>query len=345
MKIKNYLQMSLSVVIIISTIVIWGCKKDDEEQGVVNSKPTILIKSPENNSSINQGETVTISVKTEDGDGTISEVRFYIDNIGKGSSSSFPYNYNWDTSDEEVGSHRITASAYDNEGASNSAEINISLTTNSGDNQTGTVIDIDGNNYQTVTIGTQEWMAENLKVTHYPNGNAIPLVTTTAWSNLADNNTDDAYSYYNNNTADVYGALYTYAAAIGDNWTKDLVENQGVCPDGWHLPTDADWDALKNYLGSNAGSKLAGNATLWQNGSLEQSADFGISGFSALPSGSLSYDGGTYGDLGVYSYWWSANESDFSQAGYRKLYFNSSEIIGTNGKPKSNGYSVRCVKD
>ena len=342
MKTKNYLQIILFTLLIIGTIAIWGCNKEDEAG---NSSPSITITSPSNNSSISQGETVTISAEAADSDGSISEVRFYIDDVGKGSSNSFPYNYEWNTTGLSIGNHTIKASAYDSEGASNSAEINISLTTNSGGNQTGTVTDIDGNNYQTVTIGTQEWMAENLKVTHYPNGNVIPLVTSTAWSNLSDNNTDDAYSYYNNNTANIYGALYTYAAAIGDNWTKDLVENQGVCPDGWHLPTDADWDVLKNYLGSNAGSKLAGNATLWENGSLEQSADFGISGFSALPSGSLSYDGCTYGDLGVYSFWWSANESDFSQAGYRKLYFNSSEVIGTNGEPKSNGYSVRCVRD
>ncbi len=210
----------------------------------------------------------------------------------------------------------------------------------------GTVTDYDGNVYNTVTIGSQCWMAENLKATHYPNGDAIPLVTdNTAWGNLANDNTSDAYSYYDNSStnATTYGALYTYAAAIGDNWTRDNTANQGVCPDGWHLPTDTEWDELETYLGTNAGSKLAGNATLWQDGSLDQSADFGTSGFSALPSGGRGSSGG-FDHLGSHGSWRSATESNSIYAYYRYLLYDYAGVYRFNPY-KSDGCAVRCVRD
>ena len=122
--------------------------------------------------------------------------------------------------------------------------------------------DYDTNDYTSVTIGNQVWMAENLKATHYPNGTAIPYVTdNTAWGNLGDNNTDDAYCYYNNNAggeAGTYGALYTWAAAMGDNAVSSSTNPsgvQGACPAGWHLPSDAEWTELTDYLG---GTSVAG---------------------------------------------------------------------------------------
>lgn len=208
--------------------------------------------------------------------------------------------------------------------------------------------DIDGNTYTSIIIDGEEWMSENLRVTHYPNGDAIPLVSdNTAWSNLDDDNTSDAYSYYNNNAsneAETYGALYTYASAIGDNWTRDNVDNQGVCPDGWHLPTNAEWTTLTTYLGSDSSSKLAGNATLWTDGDLNQNPNFGTSGFSALPSGGRGCDFGTFNSLGDICYWWSAAEYSSLFANYITIYYDSTSI-GIGNDSKSSGYSVRCVKD
>jgi len=127
-----------------------------------------------------------------------------------------------------------------------------------------TVKDIDGNVYKTVKIGDQVWMAEDLRVTHYPNGEPIPHVTDSSdWVALSQTNTDDAYCFFNNDEHTVYGALYTYAAAIADNWQRDndvfnAEGGQGICPDGWHLPTAAEWDILINYLGGDevAGGKM-----------------------------------------------------------------------------------------
>lgn len=219
------------------------------------------------------------------------------------------------------------------------------ISNNDGSGIAAKLTDIDGNNYASVIIGGQEWMAENLKATHYPNGDAIPLVTDyTAWLYLALDSSD-AMCYYNNNAsseADTYGALYTYTAAIGDNWARDNTANQGVCPDGWHLPTDAEWTTLKTNLGTDAGSKLAGNEPLWTDSNLDQNASFGTSGFSALPSGyrisEVNFD-----KLGDFAFWWSATESG-SRANYSSLDRNYTQVFNSNAI-KTVGFSVRCVKD
>ena len=108
------------------------------------------------------------------------------------------------------------------------------------------LVDIDGNVYSTVVIGTQTWMAENLKVTKYRNGDNITHITTNSdWPN----DTDGAYGDYNNNptNSDTYGRLYNWYAV--DN-------SSGLCPEGWHVPTSEEYNALKTHLGTNAGQKM-----------------------------------------------------------------------------------------
>ena len=220
------------------------------------------------------------------------------------------------------------------------------------------VEDIDGNIYETVKIGNQIWMAENLKVTHYPNGDTIPLVTyNTDWGDLAGDNTSDAYSYYNNDTSGE--ALYTYAAAIADNWTRDLTTNQGICPDGWHLPSDDEWKELEmalgmsqteadddGYRGTNEGSKLAGSADLWDDGALVNDGAFGTSGFTGLPGGFRVSSSGDFSSVGAFGRWWTATEdsSVTYYAWYRDLGYNSSSALRFNTS-KGNGFSVRCLRD
>src|SRR6056297_2565672 len=157
----------------------------------------------------------------------------------------------------------------------------------------GTVTDIDGNVYSTVQIGDQVWMSENLKTTTYNDGASIDLVTdNTAWQN----NTTGAYCWYDNDEAqyaDTYGALY--------NW--HAVNTGNLCPDGWHVPTDAEWTALEDYIASNGHSGTEGTAlkaTSGWNNDRNGTDDYG---FTALPGGGRSSDG-AFGVIGGGGTWW-----------------------------------------
>ncbi len=210
------------------------------------------------------------------------------------------------------------------------------------------VKDIDGNIYPTVTIGTQVWMAANLKVTHYPNGDPIPHISDgTDWDNLTDINTDDAYCYYNNNTnseADVYGALYTYAAAIADNWEKDNANDQGICPDGWHLPSDNEWTTLENFISSDGHSGNEADALKSTTGWSAGGNGNDYYGFSALPGGlRFWYLGGFYYETELSS-WWSSTEYN-SLNSYNRTINHDETTITTSTLQKSYGYYVRCIKN
>jgi uncharacterized protein (TIGR02145 family) len=137
-----------------------------------------------------------------------------------------------------------------------------------------TAKDVDGNVYNTVTIGAQVWMAENLRTTKYNDGTSIPLVTdSTKWSDLST----PAHCWYNNDKASykaTYGALYNWYTVATDN----------LCPTGWHVPTTAEWQILKDYLGSSVdGGKLKESGTThWKSPNKGATNE---SGFTALPGG------------------------------------------------------------
>lgn len=213
--------------------------------------------------------------------------------------------------------------------------------------QKGTVTDIDGNIYQTIGIGTQVWMAENLKVTKYRNGDVIPNVTDkTLWCNLSTG----AYCNYDNDTNNVstYGRLY--------NWYA-VADSRNICPTGWHVPTDSQWGTLINFLGGTqiAGGKVKEAGLLhWEspNSGAFNGAD-NSSGFSALPGGSRAGGGkdvfgysfpGEFMGIGGIGIWWSSTEGGIY--GTLSMYIQSSYGSATIGSGfKDNGISVRCVKD
>ncbi len=205
-----------------------------------------------------------------------------------------------------------------------------------------TLTDADGNTYNTVYIGSQLWMAENLKVTQEADGTAIPTVTDDntdgstddEWANLGDNDNDKAYCYYNNNAsgeAAIYGALYTYAAA------KD------ACPTGWHLPTDAEWTELENYI-ANDHSGTEGTALKSTSGWNDSGNGTDNYSFSALPGGYRSNYLGTFYNVGYRGNWWSSTEHSSSFAYYRYLYYHNADVYRLSNN-KSYGFSVRCVRD
>ncbi len=225
------------------------------------------------------------------------------------------------------------------------------------------VTDYDNIQYTTVLIGNQCWMAENLKTIHYTNGTSIPNVTgNTTWAALGNNNTDDAYCYYDNSASNsnTYGALYTWAAVMGDNAVSSNTNPsgvQGVCPTGWHLPSDNEWKELEIYLGmtqaeadnigyrgATIGSKLAGNSSLWSSGSLILSTPFAISGFEGFSGGQRLWDSGNFASMSYGGYWWSSTSNNSNNAWYRELNYFSSGVY-RNNQEKSRGFSVRCVKD
>jgi len=208
--------------------------------------------------------------------------------------------------------------------------------------QTGTMTDQDGNMYKTVKIGNQWWMAENLKVIHYRNGDLI-LNNYGCYVNCVYD-FDESYT-------DIYGCLY--------NWYA-VKDSCNIAPEGWHVPTDEDWKELEIYLGMNhseadkegwrgtlEGSKLAGNGPLWIDGYMEYTTAFGLSGFDALPSGYyLTSYSGDFHSINRGAYFWTATDdsSDTSRAWIRYLSYNSSKSCRTNF-PKPACIPVRLVKD
>lgn len=229
-----------------------------------------------------------------------------------------------------------------------------------------TVTDFDGNVYNTVTIGTQVWMKENLKTTHYADGTAIPLVTGTSnWDALTA--TSKAYCWYDDDISNkaTYGALYTRAAAMNGaaSTTANPSGIQGVCPTGWHLPSEAEWKQMENYLADNGynydGTTGGGRGKIakslastngWTSspntgavGNTDYPAYRNKSGFTALPGGARNYGGAFYG-IGDYGYWWNATEYHTISAWNRfMLYYYSSGYWSSNYEEL--GLSVRCVRD
>jgi len=197
--------------------------------------------------------------------------------------------------------------------------------------------DADSNHYAVVQIGTQMWMAENLKTTKYRDGTAIPNVT----NDMEWLNTGAAYCDYNNtpDNSTTYGKLYNQYADF---------DAHNISPVGWHVPTDSEWTTLTTYLGGNsvAGGKLKENcSTHWNSPNTGATNE---SGFTALPGGSR--DGflyGTFAGIGGYGYWWTSTADVSPNAWYRAMsYYEATVTSGHHTNPHLNdGYSVRCVKD
>lgn len=240
----------------------------------------------------------------------------------------------WDTnySTTKTTTHQYTAeSSYtvklevkDTGGLTNSTTRQILVTNN--------ITDIDGNTYRTVKIGDQWWMAENLKVTHYRNGDAIPNVTDGYewWFNL----TTGAYCNYDNNVNNVttYSRLY--------NWYA-VNDSRNIAPEGWHVPADAEWQTLVDYLGgkNGAGGKMKESGTAhWDRPNTGATNE---SGFSALPSGIRSQN---FASMGTWTWFWSSSMYIGNYAWSWDLTYDQSRIRQTYNLER-HGFSVRCVKD
>jgi len=200
------------------------------------------------------------------------------------------------------------------------------------------ITDIDGNEYHTVTIGTQVWMVENLKTTNLNDKTPIEEITEgTVWASA----TTAAYCWYeNNDTAykNTYGALY--------NW--HTVGTGKLCPSGWHVATDKEWDVLIDTLGGMdiAGGKIKSIGTIENKNGVWHDPNTGATdefGFTAMPGGGRYFNGNT-GWMGHYGTYWTSTESSSSAAWTRYMKYNGADV-SRDAYPKVTGYSVRCIKD
>ena len=197
----------------------------------------------------------------------------------------------------------------------------------------GAGVTFNGYTYTSIVLGNgQEWMAENLRTTTYANGDPIPNVTDgNQWQNL----TTGAWSHYNNDSQyeNPYGKLY--------NWYA-VDDSRNVCPTGWHVPSDAEWTVLTDYLGADSiGGKMKSTGTqYWQSPNMLATNE---SGFSGLPGGLRSSMGG-FGSVGGWGFWWSSTEYSAGSAWDRALYSGSGDVA-RDPDDKGIGFSVRCLRD
>jgi uncharacterized protein (TIGR02145 family) len=216
---------------------------------------------------------------------------------------------------------------------------------------TPTVPDVDENIYNTVLIGNQCWMRENLRVTRYNDKTAIPLDASGGYDGKTggqtwSEQTIGSYTVYGNDSKNetIYGLLYNWYAAKGIASLGSKVY-KNICPKGWHVPTEAEWTILTTYLGgeSIAGGRLKMAGTAYWNS--PNTGATNLSGFSALPGAARSYDGSFSGIRNI-AFFWSATENGNYFAGKIDLYCNNSIVYRDNKFGfKTLGASVRCLRD
>ncbi|MCX6334222.1 MAG: fibrobacter succinogenes major paralogous domain-containing protein [Bacteroidia bacterium] len=199
---------------------------------------------------------------------------------------------------------------------------------------TSLVIDVDGNTYKTIRIGQQIWMAEDLKATRYSDGTAIPNITyDTVWTAL----TTPAYCWFDNDAATykpTYGVLYNWY--VVDAYSNG---NRNVCPTGWHVPSELDWSDLSAFLGSVYVGGLLKETGIahWMSPNLGAT---NVTGFTALPGGSRTFDG-IFDGIGLYENWWTTTGGEGSASSW-SVDTNSEDLIsGYNNN--NNGAAVRCL--
>jgi len=208
------------------------------------------------------------------------------------------------------------------------------------------ITDIDGNVYKIVEIGNRWWMAENLKVTHYRNGDIIPYVTS---DSLWYDTQTGAHCIYGNDSTNIsiYGRLY--------NWYA-LNDIRGLAPQGWHVPSDEEWKQFEIYLGigqlvvdstgyrgTDEGGKLKEIGTIhWKS---PNTGATNVTGFTALPSAFRGPSGVFWSSLDEWGYWWTSTEDTSGKTWYRNLVYNNSQIGRSLSPDKRTGFSIRCVKD
>lgn len=309
-------------------LLFYGC--DEEEE---NKEPTCSITNPASGISITQDTTITISAEAEDKNGNLKEVRFFLDGTNIGTASSSPYNYEWSPVNVSTGTHTLKAMAIDEENATAKDEVQIFVyetvecPSSFTDNR-------DGQEYSSVQIGGQCWMAENLNYDQDSYGND--------WC-------------YDNDSShcDTYGRLYDWAAFMQGESSSNTNPSgvQGICPEGWHMPSDKEWNQLAKHISNdNGGYTQDGGDWFHVGGHLKASSGWGSGnngtddyGFSGLPGG-YCYSDDEFEGVVDYAVWWSASDHDPDYAWGRNLSYKH-ENFDRISDFKGYGFSVRCIRD
>lgn len=352
-------------IILLGFIIAFSISCENEELEITHNK--IELVSGENQIALKESalkDAIEVLVKDEQGnaiegasivfttsDGSVSKRNSTTDSDGKLSIT-------WTLGSNE-GNQSLTAASFENDGVTHIIGSPIEVTATSVPRS---ATDIDGNSYNVVVIGKQIWMKENLRVTHYPDGTEILHISDkTVWGNLSVS--DGAYCYPNNNLgeAETLGALYTWAAAMGESTNSSNTNPsgvQGICPTGWHLPSDAEWTEMKDYLenngygyegsGDDIGKSMA-ETFGWVTTSTIGAVGYDLatnnkSGFSGLPGGIRGANTGAFFTMGKNANWWSSTELDENKAFGNEMGYNFSYPFKSNSNKKY-GMSVRCIKD
>lgn len=347
------IRMARKLVYVIPFLLLWAC--DDSE----NVAPSVRITSPADNAILMRGDIVPIKAMADDEDGNITQVSIFIAGSEVGTSDESTFIYNWNTAGLELGVYVLGALAVDNDGELDTDNLYVQLGAEGGlnpDLEYDTVTDIDGNMYATIEIGSQTWMAENLKVLNYPDGTPITEISDEAeWNDMSP--MTQAYCWYNNQIEyqDTSGVLYTWAAAMNGGLSNDTLGPQGVCPDGWHLPSDAEWKELEmslgmsqtdadnyDWRGTDEGGQL--KEIGFSNWAVPNEGASNSSGFTAVPGGFRSLKGLFY-NIDSYAAFWTATENQGIEKPWYRTLNADMEQVYRQYHNKQLGLSVRCVKD
>ncbi len=225
------------------------------------------------------------------------------------------------------------------------------------------VTDIDGNHYDAVQIGEQIWMIQNLRTTRFADGTEIPLSTEPTVYFGSNWPVGTPYRWAPNDdamNADKFGWLYNWDAVVrGDEGSQQNPSGlQGICPDGWHVPSDAEWTELTDYVSSDRKMRSSPRAesaiaqamaaqTDWEQGTDKGDVGYDLSknnatGFSALPAGIAGFTFHTFGNSG---YFWTSTKGGYYQQAYIRCFHSANNDVFRNSWSTEEGLSVRCVKD
>jgi uncharacterized protein (TIGR02145 family) len=335
--------------ILFAGIFIWRCQKTNDGNG--NSTVTVIPIAP---TTLTATAKSTTQINLSWADNSTNEDGFKVQSKTGSAAYTDVATVNKDiTTYSDIGltpntTYTYRIYAYNTVGNSPTYTNEVSVTTNQGNNNPESVNDASGNTYPTITIGTQVWMAENLRTTKYNDGTTVPLVLDkNQWGNNYGIYTQlPMMCWYNNqqgiNTANKFGALYNWYSI--NTYTNG---NKNICPSGWHVPSDAEWTTLTMYLGGEAvaGGKMKSTGTdFWKSPNNDATNS---SGFSGFPCG-YRYGEGSFIEIGNVGQWWSSTESEALFAWYRTLYYATGAVYRYDGKNdygKAQGLSIRCIKD